>query len=175
MVSALDLAEAIFPEGKQGLFVFLKLYGDESYDKELYCCGSFLGFPKDFLYLGWKWEERLKKDGIDYFRSYDCQNLDGQFSSNNPPSYGLNQARARADSIHHDMVELIQSEVISGCSASVVKKDFEELVASNPKAKKHFGTDIMIFCYRRLIKAVVAHLERDWPEQPNLKVGFVFD
>src|SRR5580692_5370610 len=102
IISVLDLAEAVFPEGKTGLMTFLKVFGDESYDKSLYCCGAFLGWPKDFYYLGLKWDDRLKKDGIGYFRASDCENLDGEFAIWSPPGYDLNQARARSDSIRHD-------------------------------------------------------------------------
>jgi len=174
-VSAEELAEALFPEGKVGVFVFLKVYGDESYDSEIYCCGSFLGWPKDFYYLGLRWEGRLKKDGLKYFRAAECEGLHGQFDPQNPPGYGLSQARARADLVRHDLVEIIQSETIGGISVSVDKKDFNTLVAQNPKARKHFGTDIMIFSYKILIRTTLELLEQDWPEPPRPKAAFVFD
>jgi hypothetical protein len=50
---------------REGLFMYLSLssYGDDSSDQrqqDIVCAGSFLGWPKEFLYAGWKWEERLK-------------------------------------------------------------------------------------------------------------------
>jgi hypothetical protein len=177
MISALDLAEAIFPEGKVGMMAFLKVYGDESYDDSLYTCGSFLSWPAIFYYLGLEWDDRLKKDGIAYFRSYDCEHLQGEFRLENPPGFGLNQARARADSIRHDLVQIIQRKTIAGISVSIVRKDFEALVSKNRKARKCFGTDLMIFTYRMLVKHTVGLMEQDFPETKyrGLKAGFVFD
>lgn len=174
-VSAKELGEALFPEGKLGVLVFLKVHGDESYDDEIYCCGAFLGWPKDFFYLGLQWEDRLRKEHLEYFRAAECEGLHGQFDPQNPPGYGLSQARARAESVRHDLVEIIQSETIAGITVSVDRKDFDALVAENPKARKHFGTDIMIFSYKILIRTTVGLLEQDWPEPPRPKAAFLFD
>lgn len=163
------------PEGYQGLFVFLKVYADESYDRDIYCCGSFLGLPRDFYYSGLKWEERLQKDNLKYFRASECEGLHGEFDPQNPYGYGLSQARARASSVYHDLLEIIETMGIGGIVGGVVKKDFEELVAENEKAKKHFGTDLMIFSYKTLINATANLLEQDCPEMPNLKVAFLLD
>jgi hypothetical protein len=175
--SVLELAEAVFPEGKTGLMTFLKVFGDESYDKSLYCCGAFLGWPIDFTYLGFKWDDRLRKDGIRYFRASDCENLEGEFAIWSPPGYDLNQARARSDSIRHDLLEIIKGQIILGISVCVVKKDFENLVRKNARAKKHFGTNLMVFAYKMLIRHVVGLIEQDFPESKysKLKAAFVFD
>jgi hypothetical protein len=175
--SVLELAEAVFPEGKTGLMTFLKVFGDESYDKSLYCCGAFLGWPIDFTYLGFKWDDRLEKDGIRYFRASECENLEGEFGIWSPPGYDLNQARARSDSIRHDLLEIIKGQIILGISVCVVKKDFENLVKKNAKARKYFGTDMMVFTYKMLIRHVVGLIEQDFPEPKysKLKAAFVFD
>jgi hypothetical protein len=116
--------------------MFLKVYADESYDSEVYCCGSFLGWPKTFYYLGLQWQDRLKKDGLAFFRASDCERLDGEFSAQNPTGYGLGQARARALSVRHDLTAIIEGETVVGISMSIVRKDFEKLVRENRKAKK---------------------------------------
>lgn len=155
--------------------MFLKVYADESYDSELYCCGSFLGWPRDFYYLGLKWDERLKKDGLNYFRASECEGLYGEFDPQNPLGYGLSQARARAESVRHDLIEIIKSDVIGGIAISVSRKDFENLVVSNPKAAEEFGTDILIYSYKTLIKLTMELLEQDWPEPPRPKAAFLLD
>jgi hypothetical protein len=157
--------------------VFLKVYADESYDNEVYCSGSFLGWPKTFYYLGLKWETRLEQDGLTYFRASDCEHLDGEYSPQNPPGYGLTQARARASSVRYDLTKIIETKPIVGISMSVVKQDFKQLIDENPKAKKYFGTDILVFSYKLLIRATVDLMEKDWPEPKysNLKIAFSFD
>lgn len=177
MASAFDLAGCIFPEGKWGPLMFLKIYADESYDALTYCCGGFFGWPKDFYYLGLKWEERLKQSGLTYFHAYDCQQLDGEFSPNSPPGYGYEAARKRADSVRRDLTEIIKGQPILGISLGIAVKDFKPLVAVNPEAAKFYGSDIMIASYKLLIKAAIKLMENDWPEKQyaNIKIGFVFD
>jgi hypothetical protein len=155
--------------------VFLKVYADESYDSEIYCCGSFLGWPKDFYYSGLKWEDRLQKDGLRYFRASECEGLYGEFDPQNPPGFGLSQARARASSLYHDMLEILESSGIGGIVGGVLRKDFAELTEENPRARKYFGTDIMLFSYKTLINATANLLEQDCPELPNLKAAFLLD
>ena len=155
----------------------LTVYADESYDPDVYCCGSFFGWPRTFYYLGLDWENRLKKDGLTHFSASDCEGLEGEFSSQRPRGYGLDQARARASSVRHDLTQIIQGESIVGVSMSIVRKDFEVLVDENVKAKKYFGTDILIANYTLLIKAVIELMEKDWPEQKysRLKIAFLLD
>lgn len=177
MGSAFELAAALFPEGKWGLMTFLKVYADESYDDEIYCCGSFLSWPRNFYYVGLEWDERLKKDNLTYFRASNCEGLREEFGMDNPPGYGLDQARARALSVRHDLVTLIQSKNLGGISMSISTKDFKRLVSTNLKAKEYFGEDIMIAAYKLLIKATIGLMEQDWPEarHKGLKIAFVLD
>jgi hypothetical protein len=176
-MSILDLAEAMFPEGKEGALMFLKAYGDESYDSTLFSCGSFMGYPRDFYYLGNQWNDRLKRDNISYFRASDCESLSEEFSENKLSGLGKVKARERADSILADLSKIIQAEAIVGISLSVIKEDFTKLISENSKARRCFGKDLMIFSYKMLIKQTVARMELDWPEPEysKLKIGFVFD
>jgi len=155
--------------------VFLKVYADESYDSGIYTCGAFIGWPKDFYYLGVKWDERLQKDNLRYFRASECEGLYGQFDPQNPPGYGLSQARARAESVRYDLIEIIKSDVIGGISISVSRKDFEDFVSKDLKAAQRFGTDILIYTYKTLITLTVELLEQDWPEYPKPKAAFLLD
>jgi Protein of unknown function (DUF3800) len=180
--SCLDLAEAIFPEGRIGLMSFLKVYGDESYDKKrgkdsLFTCGAVFGWPTEFFYAGNAWDKVLKKHQVGYFRSYDCENLEGQFDQSNAIAFGLDQARMRAQSVRGELLDVFIDFLILGLSVCVVKKDFYDLIENNKKAKRLFGSDILIFSYEMLIKHVLALMDIDWPEERyrNLKVGFVFD
>jgi hypothetical protein len=58
----------------------------------------------------------------------------------------------------------------------VVRKDFSELIAENPKALKFFGPDPVRLAYKRLIRVTIELLEKDWPELPkHIKLSFTFD
>jgi hypothetical protein len=166
--SAMDLAGCIFPEGRKGPLMFLKVYADESADAATFCCGAVFGWPKDFYYLGLKWEDRLKQDNLTYFHAFDCEHLCREFKA---------LTRVEADSVRRDLTNIIRGEPVVGISLGVVKRDFKSLVTTNSYAKKYFGTDIMIASYKLLIKTAVELMENDWREEQyaNLKIGFVFD
>ena len=55
---------------------------DDSADakrKIVFSVAGFVGYPKDWDDLVDKWNKRLKREGLDYFRTYDCLNLEGEF------------------------------------------------------------------------------------------------
>lgn len=165
---------------QDGVLVFLKSYGDDSSDwkaQEIICAGSFIGWPKEFVYTGWQWEDRLKKDNIGYFRACECEDLRGQFD---PERLGLNlnQARALALSVRHDLIEILrnQSTGLGAICIGLLRKDFNELLAENDKASAFFGTDPLRLIYKRLIRVTIDLLNQDWPSMPKgLKISFTFD
>jgi hypothetical protein len=146
--------EVVFPEGKQGQIVFLKVFADESYDSKVYCCGALLGWPKSFYYLGLKWNDRLEREGLKYFHASE---------------------HVKLVELREDLVKIIQSDSsVAGSSFSIVKKDFAELVRTDSRAKKLFGTDPMVCAYKTLVKDMVTLMEKDFPNPP-VKIAFVFD
>lgn len=178
-VSALDFAEVTFGYRREGVFVFLKSYGDDSSDwknQEIICAGSFIGWPKEFYYAGLKWEERLKRGGIEYFRACECENLRGQFASR--PGRNLDESRAVALSVRHDLIEILNNS-FTGLGAicfSLLRKDFDEVLAEQPRARAFFGTDPVRLVYKRLIRVTIDLLNQDWPTMPReIKISFTFD
>ncbi len=180
MVSALDLAESVFGYRTEGVFVFLKSYGDDSSDwanQEIVCAGSFIGWPKEFYYAGLKWEERLKKDNIDYFSASECEDLRGQFDPERL-HLDLNAARALALSVRHDLIELLRGPRtgLGAICFGLLRKDFSELIAENERARAFFGTDPVRLVYKRLIRVTIDLLNNDWPDMPSgVKICFTFD
>jgi hypothetical protein len=162
------------------VFVFLKSYGDDSSDwkaQEIICAGSFLGWPKEFYYAGLQWEDRLKKDKIDYFRACECEELRGQFD---PGKLGidLSQARALALSVRHDLIEMLRGPRtgLGAICIGLLRKDFNEVLAEHDKAKAFFGTDPLRLIYKRLIRVTIDLLSQDWPDMPkDVKISFIFD
>jgi hypothetical protein len=175
--NALHLAEHIF-QRREGMLVFLSVYGDDSSDQKqerILSAAGFLAWPRDFYYAGLEWQDRLDKEGFKYFRACECEGLHGEFDPQNPPVFGLTQARARALSVRHDLVEIIRKHGLGGISASLALDDFKTLIAENPKAKEHFGTDPVLLIYKILLKQTAELMERDWSENPALKIAFTFD
>jgi hypothetical protein len=162
------------------VFVFLKSFGDDSSDwkaQEIICAGSFLGWPKEFYYTGLQWEARLKKDKLDYFRACECEQLIGQFA---PERLGvnLNQARALALSVRHDLIEILRGPRtgIGAICIGLFRKDFNEVITENYKAQTFFGTDPVRFIYKSLIRVTIDLLNQDYPDlSKEVKISFTFD
>jgi hypothetical protein len=174
--NALHLAEHIFPK-REGLLVFLSLYADDSSDQKqerILSAAGFLAWPRDFYYAGLEWQDRLDKDGLKYFRACECEGLHGEFDAVKR-GLDLSQARALALSVRYDLVKIIEKSGMIGIAASILLNDFDLLINENPKAKKHFGTDPAILIYKVLIKQTAELMERDWSENPSLKIAFTFD
>jgi hypothetical protein len=160
--------------------VFLKSYGDDSSDareQEIVCAGSFLGWPREFYYAGLQWEDRLKKDKIPYFRATECEGL---FESFSPETLGvgLSEARASALSVRYDLIEMLRGKQtgLGAIAVGLLRKDFNELIAENEKARALFGTDPVRLVYKHLIRATIELLDKDWPDMPkSIKIAFTFD
>ena len=160
--------------------MFLASYGDDSSDgkaQDIVCAGSFVGWPKEFYYAGLKWEDRLKRDGIDYFRACECEDLRGQFD---PARLGLDltQARLLALSVRHDLIEILRGPRtgLGAICIGLLRKDFNELIAENQEARNFFGTDPVRLIYKRLIRVTIDLLNNDWPDMPaGIKICYTFD
>lgn len=160
--------------------MYLKSFGDDSSDwreQEIVCAGSFIGWPKEFYYAGLQWEDRLRKDNIEYFRACECEELRGQFD---PKRLGLNlnQTRAGALSVRHDLIELLKGRTtgLGAICIGLLRKDFQWVLSEYPKAKDFFGTDPVRYVYKRLIRVTIDLLKQDWPDIPrDVKIAFTFD
>lgn len=156
--------------------MILALYADDSSDRKgenLLCAGALFGWPHDIFEIERKWQMRLDRDGIKYFRSYDCDALEGEFGI--PKHRNLNTARAVADSVRHDLTEILLSGKAAGAlSVSLLLKDFENLVANNPQARDYFGVNAATVTYKILIRDVITRLTQDWPEDAT-PIAFTFD
>jgi hypothetical protein len=88
----------------------------------------------------------------------------------------LNQARPLALSVRYDLLEILRGTGLGAICVALIRKDFEELVSTNSKAKQFFGPDPVRLVYKRLIRATIELLEKDWPGLPkDVKISFTFD
>jgi hypothetical protein len=157
--------------------MFLSSFGDDSSDwknEHIVCAGSFLGWPIEFWDAGLKWEARLKKEGIAYFRACECEGLFGEFA---PSKLGvdLNQARALALSVRYDLIEILSHSGLGAICMALLLKDFNELIAENRDARRRLGTDPVRWAYKALIRVTIGLLDQDWPERRDIKISFTFD
>lgn len=170
-------ADAIFGHGRDGIMIFAS-YADESCDrkkKELVCAGSFFGWPVNYVDAANKWQDRLKADGLDYFHSVECEMLIGQFDYAKRNT-SINEERARADSLRHDLIEIVRkAQGVAAVAVGVVLPDYYDLIGNSPKAAHYFGSEPITYAYRKLIKQTIYLIHNDWPEARGIPIAFTFD
>ncbi len=178
MFSAVDLSPILFPRGQQGVYVIFALYADDSADqkqKRILTAGAILGFPEYITNAETKWNDRLAKDKIEYFRASDCENLDGPFNPFNR-NMSLNSGRALAESAACDLVKILQDSkaVISG-AVSLLLDDYREVLNTYPSAQNVWGSDPSVVIYRSLVLATVSFIQKEWPESAGVPISCTFD
>lgn len=177
-LSICDLAPFIFPRGRNGVYMVIGLYADDSTDQpeqHMQTAGAVFGWPADIFEAERQWEQHLIQAGIEYFKASEAECLEEQFE---PLRLGmsLNSARAKADSTRRDLVDLIGSTRLSATAVSIVLKDFNDLVSSNPKARYYYGTDSTILVYGMLIKGTIELIQELYPQNANRDtIAFMFD
>src|SRR5437016_2878209 len=82
-VSLDDLARVFFgKDHTKGVFCMLAFYmaysADEK-DKSVYAIAGLMTDTSQFLEIERQWGARLERDGLPYFRPYECKSLDGEF------------------------------------------------------------------------------------------------
>jgi hypothetical protein len=156
--------------------VILALYGDDSSDqqqKEVLTAGAVLGWPGDIFEAERKWEPRLQRDKLPYFRSVECENFRGAFDLRRLG--GLNQGRAIVDSLVYDLRVILKKNAVGCVAVSLLLDDFHKLIASSKKARAYYGTDPTIAVYKTLIKTTIELLNRDWLQSRGIPISFIFD
>jgi hypothetical protein len=177
-ISAADLAEVVFPHGREGFYVVLGLYADDSHDqkmREIISAGALIGWPSMIFDAECRWQKRLDRDGIKYFRAYDCEHLSGEFDVYKH-GWSLNVGSTIASAVRKDLVQIISSkDGGAGIGVSFLLNDFQNVIASNVSAREYWGTDPTIAVYKLLITTVLQLLDIDWPASRGLPIAFTFD
>jgi hypothetical protein len=158
--------------------MILGLYADDSHDQKMQhiiSAGALIGWPPSLFEAERKWQERLRRDGIAYFRAVECENLIGQFDWH-LRGWSLNVGSTIAKSVRNDLVQIIKTkDGIASFGVSMLIKDFHEAIAESSQAKKYWGTDPTVAVYKLLITTIVQLLEKDWPESRGYPIAFTFD
>ena len=177
ILSARDLASVLFGERK-GILMILAVYADDSADQRretVFTVGGFMGFPQMFTEAERQWSACLQKNNLEYFKASEAQNLDGQFDSLRlmmPPR----AARAFAESVRHDLGQIIADAHLGGIALSLEMQAFKKVLREQLDAERHFNTsDCCIYMFRQFIVNCVDLMNMDWPESASTQIAFVFD
>lgn len=149
----------------------LTVYFDEAYnhhteknpdDPLVYTVGCWLSTSQRWLLFGKKWRFALKLAGIEFFHMTEFESRRGAYES------WSNSKRIR---ILKDLHRIIDKHTIWGCSSSVNRADYDDLIATTPDFANYFGKNEYDFNVR-----VCMHKLKDWYAQQGYDgtVQYVF-
>src|ERR1700691_3947900 len=130
---------------------------DDSADhgrKTVFSVGGFVGDSEQWFELERHWERALRHAGVDYFRTYDCVNLEGEFRKKLVDVHGLTTARVIADALLADLKQIIATSNIFAVCLAVLMEDYR-LVASEPDGSIVLNPDPYVYAHYQLIGLVL--------------------
>ncbi len=154
---------------------------DESSDERCSRVFSVGGFIAPNLLLRFEaerlWQRRLDIDGIEYFRSADCQSVRGPFEKlrKEPDKNALTRSeREKANSIRNDLIDIVDACGLMGVAFGVSLADYNEVKARGPAEQRILGEVPYHFAYQLAMVHAALLLSREEDLRAEL-LGFVCD
>lgn len=155
-LSVIDLAP-IFFGAQEGLFCVLAFYMDDSADRErktVFSVAGFIGETSDWFEVERHWRKRLDRENLDYFRTWECVNLEGEFQRKLVDVHGLTTARVIANALLADLKQIVSTSPIYAYSLAVLMEDYRQ-VLSEPEGKIVLDPDPYLQAHYQLIGIVL--------------------
>lgn len=147
---------------------------DDSADhgrKTIFSVGGFVGESEAWFEFGRHWDRALKRVGVDYFRTYDCVNLEGEFQRKLVDVHGLTTARVIADALLSELKQIISTSDIHAYSLGVLMEDYRK-VLGEPDGAFVLNPDPFVSSHYQFIGLVLA----DFLKAPGFLVcAFLYD
>jgi len=152
----------------------LGCYMDDSADrgrKTVSSVGGFIGESAKWFDLERHWGDALKRAGVDYFRSYDCFNLEGEFQRKLVDPHGLTVARVIADALLVELKQIAATSDIYGYSLAILMEDYRE-VGDEPDGAIVLNPDPFVYGHYQFAGIVLG----DVMKIPGMEVcAFLYD
>ena len=116
--------------------------------------GGFVGEPEKWFEVERYWARALKHAGVDYFRTYDCVNLQGEFQKKLVDVHGLTTARVIADALIDDLRKIVATSDIYAFSTALLMEDYRQ-VLSEPDGAVVLNPDPFVFGHYQFIGIVL--------------------
>jgi hypothetical protein len=135
-ISAHDLFGFLFDDQPNGnyLAMLFKAFIDDSADQNrerVIIAGAIMGNERSWTPFYKPWRERLKADGLEYYKDSHCRTLNGQFHKfRDLPG---NEGRKRADSVRNDLDAIIKSMPLITLGASLPVSFHAKMLADPAK------------------------------------------
>jgi Protein of unknown function (DUF3800) len=125
IISADELFGFLFPNecGKEHIAMLYHAYIDDSADRDrerVIVAGAIIGDKQRWDFFNKRWRERLKQDGLEYFKSSQCDNLNKEFKKF-LKEFGMEEGRKRAALVRDDLDKIIHASqlMVLGVALSV--------------------------------------------------------
>ena len=126
-------------------------YLDESADpkrQEVFAVTGVIAHLVNWFEVERAWEERLRKDGLAYFRAADCETVRGPFEKFRSDRHSLKYSeRLQAEAVRSDLIDILQKNHLMASGSAMLMKDFNEVIKDDD-AKFILGDDPYHICYR---------------------------
>jgi hypothetical protein len=135
----------------------LGCYIDDSADhgrRTVFSVGGFVGDSEKWFDVARHWERALKNAGVDYFRTYDCVNLQGEFQKKLVDVHGLTTARVIADALLKDLKQIVATSDIYAFSTAILMQDYRQ-VLSEPDGAIVLNPDPFVYGHYQFIGIVL--------------------
>jgi hypothetical protein len=130
--------DLLFPGRSGNLAVVYDAYIDDSKDRHaqrVVVSGIFIGDKERWGWLRTKWQKRLDKEGMKYFKSSEYYGLRGEFVKFRSKSkYPEPTGREAAKRVFDDLEEIIKEAKLMSLGVVVPVQDYNEVIAL-PEAK----------------------------------------
>jgi hypothetical protein len=160
-ISLCDLAPLLFGK-KKGTFCVLGFYMDDSADEKrqvVFSVAGFLGESEQWFELERHWSRTLNREGIDYFRTYECVNLEGEFRRKLVDRYGLTTARVIADAMLVELKQIVAASPIYAYCLGVLMDDYRK-VSTEAKGGMVLHSDPYYQAHLQLVGLVCEQMKK---------------
>lgn len=139
----------------------LACYIDDSADTQQKTVYSVAGFVADsavWFDIERYWSMRLKSEGLGYFRTWECVNLEGEFQRKLVDRHGLTTARVIADAVLRDLKELVAASNLNAFCMGVLMNDYRQVV-SEPDGEIVLNKDPYVFAHQMFIGVILSEMD----------------
>ena len=161
--------------------VLYRSYMDDSKDQkqeDIVTVGAVIAAHGDWAAIRKKWNARLKRDGLKYFRSTEYYSLRGEFDVfRHPVKYPKPKGSEAAKALRDDLEAILRGQAV-GIGVAIPLKLYHEFRQTVPGAAEKFGGDAL---YSALQSAMIEcgwlvkdQMPLDKKERPN-RLALVYD
>ena len=105
---------------------------DDSADhgrKTVFSVAGFVGESEKWFDVERYWERALKEVGVNYFSTWECINLEGEFQRKLVDIHGLTTARVIADALLVNLKLIVSSSDVFAFCTAILMEDYRKVLA----------------------------------------------